>query len=357
MMRSGVTSCICASASSGSAKLSTATPGSSERARPSSRLRAVLRSSTITTRAPRVRASRSGAGGVRDGTTRSCLAITFFYLERVDNPKVSLNYRACEIRTLTRRRSEMKKNTLWAVVAGLATLFSLTAVAAGGVADYAREKKWADEVVPGLVVGDPVYLQTPRGHHKFLTLFTPVAGTDKAAIVVHGMGIHPDWGMVGTLRTELADRGLTTLSIQMPVLASDAQGEDYPPTFPEAAERIGEAVEFLKAKGYTQIAIVSHSMGSRMSRVYLAGKPDAAVKSWASLGISQDDYGAVKRPVLDLYGANDLPPVRANAAKRKQSLADKGSRQVVIDHADHFFTGRESAMVEAVAAFLTDTLK
>jgi pimeloyl-ACP methyl ester carboxylesterase len=251
----------------------------------------------------------------------------------------------------------MKKNMLLGAVAGLAALLSLPALAAGGAADYAREKKWADEIVPGLVVGDPVYLQTPRGHHKFLSLFTPVDGTDKAAVVVHGMGIHPDWGMVGTLRTELADRGFATLSIQMPILAADAQGEAYPPTFREAAERIAEAVAFLKAKGYTQIAIVSHSMGSRMSRVYLAGKPDPAVKSWASLGISQDDYRAVKLPVLDLYGDNDLPAVLANAGKRKQSLAGKGSKQVVIRRADHFYTGHEAEMVAAVADFLNATLK
>ncbi|HEY0663900.1 MAG TPA: DUF3530 family protein [Thiobacillaceae bacterium] len=251
----------------------------------------------------------------------------------------------------------MKKNMLLGTVAGLVALLSVAAWAAGGAADYAREKKWADEVVPGLVVGDPVYLETPRGHHKFLTLFTPVAGTDKAAIVVHGMGIHPDWGMVGTLRTELADRGFATLSIQMPILAADAEGEAYPPTFPEAAERIAEAVAFLKAKGYTQIAIVSHSMGSRMSRVYVAGKPDPAVRSWASLGLSQADYRGLKLPVLDLYGDNDLPPVLASAARRKQSLAAKGSQQRVIAQSDHFFTGHEAEMVAAVADFLETTLK
>lgn len=249
----------------------------------------------------------------------------------------------------------MKKNMVLGLAAGLLALFSLTAFAEP-VADYAREKKWADEIVPGLVVGDPVYLQTPRGHHKFLTLFTP-ADTGKAAIVVHGMGIHPDWGMVGTLRTELADRGFATLSIQMPILAADARGEAYPPTFPEAAERIAEAVAFLKAKGYKQIAIVSHSMGSRMSRAYMTGKPDPAVKSWASLGISVDDYKTVKRPILDLYGDNDLPQVLADAGKRKQSLAAKGSRQVMIARADHFFTGHESEMVAAVADFLNATLK
>jgi len=251
----------------------------------------------------------------------------------------------------------MKKNILLGLAAGLAALLSLAAMAATGMADYTREKKWADEVVPGLVVGDPVYLQTPRGHHKFLTLFTPVAGTVKAVIVVHGMGIHPDWGMVGTLRTELADRGFTTLSIQMPVLAADAKGEAYPPTFTEAAERIGEAVAFLKAKGYTQLAIVSHSMGSRMSRVYLAGKPDAAVKSWVSLGISYDDYAGIKLPVMDIYGDNDLPPVLDKAQKRKGSLKAAGSKQVVVAHADHFYSGHEAEMVAAVADFLSATLK
>ena len=249
----------------------------------------------------------------------------------------------------------MKQNLWLGLVGGLAALFSLVAFAQPA-ADYAREKKWADEVIPGLVVGDPVYLQTPRGHHKFLALFTPVEG-HKAAIVVHGMGIHPDWGMVGTLRTELADRGFATLSIQMPVLAADAQSAAYRPTFPEAAERIAQAVDFLKAKGYTQLAIVSHSMGSRMSHVYLRGKPDPAVKAWASLGLQQDDYGRLKLPILDMYGDNDLPPVLAGVAKRKRTLAAGKSRQVVIPHADHFYTGHEGEMVETVATFLNDTLK
>lgn len=251
----------------------------------------------------------------------------------------------------------MRKNGFMGWAIGLSVMFTLNAFAAAGAPDYAREKKWADEVVPGLVVGDPVYLQTPRGHHKFLTLFTPAADARKAVIVIHGMGIHPDWGMVGTLRTELADRGFATLSIQMPIMAADAKSDAYPPTFPEAAERIGEAVGFLKARGYTRLAIVSHSMGSRMSGAYMAGQADASVKSWASLGLSFGDYAALKRPVLDLYGENDLPPVLENAAKRKLSLANGQSAQKVIARADHFFTGHEAVMVETVAAFLGETLK
>lgn len=242
---------------------------------------------------------------------------------------------------------------MWAI--GL--LVSGWASAATVEPDYAREKKWADEVVPGLVVGDAVYLQTPRSPHKFLTLYTPVADAMTAAIVVHGSGIHPDWGLVGTLRTVLADRGITTLSIQMPILAADAKSEAYPPLFPEAAARIGAAVEFLKSRGYTRIALVSHSMGSRMTNVYLAARPDPSVKAWASLGLPQGDYKALSLPVMDLNGENDLPPVLENAASRKNSLSVPSSRQVVIPRADHFYAGHETEMVNMVAIFLADTLK
>ncbi len=72
----------------------------------------------------------------------------------------------------------------------------------------------------------------------------------------------------------------------------------------------------------------------------------------------------IKRDFLSLrdFTREELLEIleRAEAFKQgrfKQSLAGKASRQVKIERADHFFTGRETEMVEAVAAFLTDTLK
>lgn len=218
--------------------------------------------------------------------------------------------------------------------------------------DYAREKKWADEITPGIVVGDPVYIEQANGH-KFLAIYTEAPGTNTGVIVVHGIGIHPDWGMIGTLRQSLADQGYTTLSIQMPILAVDAQADAYAPTMPEAAERLQLAANYLKAKGYQKIAIVSHSMGSRMSQFYMAKHP-ADIAAWAALGLSgEDSYAGIKVPVLDLYGANDLPQVLAGAKSRLASLKGNAkSRQVVIPDTDHFFAGREEAMVKAVKDFL-----
>src|SRR5450759_5775644 len=127
-------------------------------------------------------------------------------------------------------------------------------------ADYAREKRWAEEITPGLVVGDAIYLAQKSGR-KFLAIYTEAAQPRAAVIVVHGLGVHPDWALIGALRSGLADQGYATLSVQMPVLAADAKGEDYRDLFPDAAERLGAAVAFLKARGHRKIALASHSMG------------------------------------------------------------------------------------------------
>ena len=39
-------------------------------------------------------------------------------------------------------------------------------------ADYAREQRWADEITPAILVGDPVQLALPAGR-KFLGIYAP----------------------------------------------------------------------------------------------------------------------------------------------------------------------------------------
>jgi len=218
-------------------------------------------------------------------------------------------------------------------------------------ADYVREKKWADEIIPGIMIGEPVFLELSQGH-KFLSILTEVKDAKLAVVVVHGIGIHPDWNMVGTLRTQLAEHDYTTLSVQMPVLANDAKSAAYLPLFPEAVERIAVAVDYLQARGYKNIAIVSHSLGSAMSRAY-AAKNSSRLVAWVSLGMQAYDYSGINIPVLDLYGEQDLPPVIKQARKRAASLKNiQKSRQVVVSGSDHFFNGHEAEMVQEVREFL-----
>ena len=50
--------------------------------------------------------------------------------------------------------------------------------------DYAREKRWAEEIKPALVVGDAIYLAQKNGH-KFLALYT-VAPKARGAAPIPG---------------------------------------------------------------------------------------------------------------------------------------------------------------------------
>lgn len=235
----------------------------------------------------------------------------------------------------------------------LTLMFALPAFSA----DYAREKKWADEVLPAVLTGDPVWLELSAGH-KFLTLYTEASNAKAGLIVVHGMGVHPDWGLIAPLRQRLPDMGYATLSVQMPVLKADAKGNEYPPTFDEAAERIKTALDFMKAKGYKKIALVTHSMGCRMTARFLEKHPNANVDTWVAIGAPAAlNYGKLKFPVMDLYGENDLPQVLEAAKTRAKGLSgNKKSMQVMAPKADHFFNGHDDQLVYLVRDYLDKTL-
>ena len=185
--------------------------------------------------------------------------------------------------------------------------------------DYAREKRWADEITPAILVGDAVYLAQESGH-KFLAIYAANVKPRAGVIVVHGMGVHPDWNLINALRSDLSEQGYATLSVQMPVLAADAKGESYPALFPDAAQRLQAAVKFLRDKGHRKIAIAAHSMGARMVNHFIANGNAGDIDAWAAVGISTGVYlqaETFKAPVLDIYGEKDFPAVLANAVKRE----------------------------------------
>ncbi len=235
----------------------------------------------------------------------------------------------------------------------LLALLTLPSLAAA-VPDYAREKKWADEILPGVVVGDPVWLDAAG--HKFLGLLAEPAGKARGALVLaHGIGVHPDWGLIGVLRTRLADAGYATLSIQMPVLAVDAKPDAYPPTFPEAAQRIAVAVRQLRDKGHAQVAVVAHSLGARMALEYFSGGAATLAGAFVAIGLSGSWPAKLPAtlPVLDIYGSADLPQVLEGARQRKSGApALPKLSQSEMPGADHFFAGAEAQLADAIDRFL-----
>jgi alpha/beta superfamily hydrolase len=232
----------------------------------------------------------------------------------------------------------------------------------GQNADYAREQRWADEVVPQLVVGEAVRLQAVG--RSFLALHTPGAGDPAAVaarpalVLVHGVGVHPDHGVIGELRVRLADAGHTTLSIQMPVLGSEVtDGNAYAATFDESTARIAAAAQWLRQRGAERLVLVSHSMGSWMSNVYFERTPTAPFEAWVCLGITGriGSMGDHRLPILDVRGENDLELVRrwlSVTARRVTLAAHPGSRQVEIAGANHHYAQREGALAQVIADFV-----
>lgn len=219
--------------------------------------------------------------------------------------------------------------------------------------DYSREQRWKSEVLSNLVVGDAVQLGLSSGV-AFLGLYAQRRAGRPAVLLVHGAGVHPDHGVIGSLRVALADHGFTTLSIQMPVLAADARADDYLPLFPEAGERIAVAAAWLETRTHDPIVILSHSLGAWMTERYLESTKEAPFAAWICMGRS-GTLAAPARPIpiLDVYGEHDLPAVLAHAEDRRRALARiPGSRQIVIAGADHFYTGREAELADALAPFI-----
>ena len=238
-------------------------------------------------------------------------------------------------------------------------LLAMVANAAiAAVADTARETRWAEQIVPQLVVGDAVWLATPR-HARVLAIFTEPSVTSRTAvIVVHGLGVNPDWNLIGVLRTTLADHGFATLSVQMPVLAADAPREDYESLFPDAGERLSSAVAWLGARGYSRIAVLSHSMGAAMVNAWLAATTQASVGAWIPVGMFVPFATAPRLPVLDVVAERDFPEAIAQAKVRAGQLKQDGcSASLAFDGTDHYFDGGAAArLAAAVAPFIKRAL-
>jgi len=239
--------------------------------------------------------------------------------------------------------------------AALALALALGASAAAAAeADTAREKRWADEVVPQLVVGDAVWLATLR-HPRFLALFAePATRTRNAIIIVHGLGVHPDWNLIGVLRSDLVDRGFATLSVQMPILAADAPRGGYSTLFGDAAERLTAAASWLRARGYLRIGVVSHSMGAGMVNAWLAGVHDVAVDAWVPVGMMTPFAAPPREPVLDVVAERDFPEALTASKARATALPRDGcSTTLSVPDTDHYFENAASRLVAQIAPFLT----
>lgn len=229
--------------------------------------------------------------------------------------------------------------------------------------DLAKEKRWADQVVDTIIDGEAIWLSD--GKNDFLSIYTEAdENKGRAVIVMHGTGIHPNWEqVVQPLRVGLTGHNWNTLSIQMPILANEAEYPDYAPLYDEVAPRIDAAIKFLKDNGAKEIVLIGHSQGAAMTAYYLStSKQD--IKGFVAIGIGSfaDDprMNSIKSlekihiPVLDLYANEDLENILATVDQRAAAAKTAGNKnytQVKIA-GNHFYDGHEEALVKTVAGWL-----
>ena len=208
--------------------------------------------------------------------------------------------------------------------ARLPCLTALLAMASPAAAHRrAREDRWAAEVEPQVVVGDVEWLTTPQ-RARVLAIYTAASGIVKGgAVVVHGAGVHPDFGMIGALRTALPEQGIARCRCRcrcsLPMFTRGyvellrSQASALPP--PGRAAR----------KGCDQIAIVAHSMGAAMADAYLA-RPDAArIEAWVVVGMLEVFKVTPRVPFLDVVAERDFVEVLAATKFRGARLRRMGA--------------------------------
>ena len=244
----------------------------------------------------------------------------------------------------------------------LAALLFNTALFAS---DLEKEKRWAEQVSDSLLDGEAVELND--GTNDFLAIDTRADDpNDVAVIVIHGIGIHPDWEtVVQPLRVQLAANGWNTLSLQMPVLANDADSKDYEPLMKEVPARIDSGIRHLAKGGAKKVVIVAHSMGARMANYYLAHKKvykeaqtETPIIGYVGIGMNMGNeqfIEKIKIPMLDLFGEKDLVGVLKSVDSRKKAGShNKAYQQQLVAGANHFFEDQDDDLVNAVMKALKE---
>jgi dienelactone hydrolase len=187
-----------------------------------------------------------------------------------------------------------------------------------------------------------------------------VAGSNAAVVLAHGRAQGPDGQVVAPLRRSIAkEAGMTTLSVQLPVLATPDYLA-YAATFPDAYKTLQGAIDYLvEKKGAKRVYVLGYSMGARMTTAYLAATEVPSVSGYIGIGVLEGggelldanlNIRKLKVPILDLYA--DSTPLDLKSAEARRPLVGPNFQQVRITGANHSFKDHEASLAREVVAWL-----
>jgi len=235
--------------------------------------------------------------------------------------------------------------------------------------DEKREADFADGINKTLTIGKAVWLEAEG--RKFLGLYTE---TEKAAgkgvvIILHDMDGHPDQKqLIYDLRVFLPEHNWTTLSLQMPLREVGVEKEDYYALFPEAAARIQSGIGYAKSNGAENIVVVGYGLGGLMG-IYALSEQATDIKALVTISLpvpttesktaqTLELIKKIKMPMLDIYGAVDVPDVTESARDRRLAAKENtGYRQVKINDEGHAYLHDEGLLVKRIYSWLGVTVE
>ena len=239
--------------------------------------------------------------------------------------------------------------------------------------ELSREQKIADKLVQIADADEITSLKALGG--QFIGLYksansseiSKTRETNGVVILVHGMGAHPDWpDVISPLRTQLAESGWSTFSIQMPILSPEEPVAKYGKTLKIANSRIQAAVDYLHAWEMQPIILLGYSFGAAQAASYLASDKSKNVAAFVSVSMlaqkfikpSLDVYkfiGRINIPMLDIYAEDDLDDNRRGIDDRRLA-ASKNShvlfKQIEVQQAGHYYLGVKNALAEQIHVWL-----
>jgi len=182
-------------------------------------------------------------------------------------------------------------------------------------------------------------------------------------VIVHGIGVHPDPRGDRRAALEAHRPWLTTLSIQMPVQAADARLRGL---LPGAVSGVAGPDRPRGGLARRQGGAEGRHRFPQPGRVddqhLLRRERELALPGLGLLGLTGGYSLATwfsPRPILDVYGENDLEPSACGCLAPPLTLASapEGSRQVMIAGTDHFYAGKEDELARTISGWLGEVLR
>jgi len=252
--------------------------------------------------------------------------------------------------------------TVFFVTAAMLVLLQASSLNAS---DLAKEKRWAEQTVDFIMDGHANWLNVSKDL-SILSIYTEAAeASNKALLVLHGTGIHPNWEQViQPIRVEMTSYGWNTLAIQMPILGNEADHSEYGPLYPEVHPRVTAALSYLRDQGNDEIVVIAHSQGASMAVFNLSVMGDQGVKGLIAIGIGGGEthpdqnalnhIGKVTIPTLDLFGSEDLESVLLNSDERALTAGNDNYSQIEVEGANHFFDDMNEELIFEINKWLNN---